>query len=234
MSSGHSLHPSRERSAASIRLLAVVLIAALVAMYGPFDRLAQADGAQREGKDFTGEEIFRATFFGNGPAAELLPDMQAFRADAEKNEAYDPREAEQVEHEVMATLESQDPEFFDTIRAAFTSGDPRTVSEAHGRASEAVLRALHEYQGLDPKTLPEDSQIGAVTAVAVVAIAVAVAVAVAVVVELVVAEEARMPYDDLYEMVDLDDYDNLIDRYSGSLEHDVFIANVTDAFATQH
>lgn len=221
----------RDRPAASIRLLAVLLIAAVVAMYGPFDRLAQADNAPQAAADYSGEDIFRATFLGNGPAAGLMPEMQAFRAEAERHKDYDPIEAQKGEADLMSALETADSAFFDDLKTAFTSGDPRVVSQAHSEAADAVLVALYQSRGLDPDTVPDDLIVGVFVVVLVVLAIVAVAVAVVVVLVVISLEKASMQYDTAYETVDLDDYDQLVDSYSGSLDRDVFIADITTAFA---
>lgn len=124
-------------------------LAALVAVGSP--AVAQATGAVTAEEStagqarFSGEELFDAIYFGAGPAASSIPEVEEVLADADNTSP----ETEELRETLIAEVDAQDPEFFDQFQEELISGD-------HSRVSDAMDDGLNALGAAFEAEFPEE------------------------------------------------------------------------------
>ncbi|GAB3802545.1 hypothetical protein GCM10028819_31520 [Spirosoma humi] len=90
---------------------------------------------------YSGEEMFRGLFFGEGRYAEAIPELQSLQMSYSKKLAKpaDVKVVNQLRSQVVHYIQAQQPRFFDNLQVAFESGNPTKVQTAleSGRAITA-------------------------------------------------------------------------------------------------
>ena len=94
---------------------------------------------------YTGEDIFKALYFGEGEAAKLLPkytiDFSSLLTDPEQR-----KEVLQVETDIISRMKEQNPSFFTNFEAEIKSGNLSRIKQAIISASKSLVIAV-EFGG---------------------------------------------------------------------------------------
>jgi SdpC family antimicrobial peptide len=72
---------------------------------------------------YTGEELFRAVYFGQGNFAEQVAELQGMSIENFTSDAQEIREANQFQDQIVAYIKTQKPDFFDQFSNALHSGN---------------------------------------------------------------------------------------------------------------
>ncbi|AKD55840.1 hypothetical protein [Spirosoma radiotolerans] len=90
---------------------------------------------------YSGEEMFRGLFFGEGRYAEAIPELQSLQLSYSKKLAkpVDEKAVRQVRSQIVQYIQTQQPRYFENLQVAFESGNPTKVQAAleSGRAITA-------------------------------------------------------------------------------------------------
>lgn len=88
----------------------------------------------------SGQDIFRAVYFYEGPAVELIPsiDLEFFNKIYDTFNAEEIKEYEDFKSEIIETIDTLSADFFDFFEKEMTSGD-------HFRIVKAMDRSMFEY-----------------------------------------------------------------------------------------
>lgn len=160
-----------------LRLFLVVVLSASIVLAGCGTQPTQT--AQRA---FTGEELYRAFFFLEGPAAAYLPD--AARAPEAQRLVSELSQDEQdaltdARNRIVTALVEQDESFFTHFAQELQSGNPVRVERVLQNAFEATETVGQQlFSHIDDDTPIEIQVCGPLWCVLVAGIAVAIAVAV--------------------------------------------------------
>ena len=91
--------------------------------------------------DLSGQDIFRAVYFYEGPAVELIPsiDLEFFHKIYDTFNTEEIKEYEDFKSEIVKTIDEASADFFEFFEKEMTSGD-------HFRIVKAMDRSMFEYQ----------------------------------------------------------------------------------------
>lgn len=106
---------------------------------------AMAAPTAREHRSYTGEEIFRGVFLGQGAVAKMFPevwDNPAVRPYAAKLQTLKAKAGTDV---LVALLKQKDPTFFGRFEEAMTSGDPVRIDAAMTETSRLSKEVAEEH-----------------------------------------------------------------------------------------
>ncbi|WP_170957112.1 sporulation delaying protein family toxin [Bacillus pseudomycoides] len=135
-------------------------------------------------QQYDGETIYRGVFFGEGPVAKLFPEIWSEEATKQANTAEGKKAAELL----AKKINELDPNYFNELQAAVSSGDNIKIQEAFNKGGELLVQVgeviqnkkVGEGQGLLAGVVVAVYAGGAVTTVVVITHAAAVTAAVAV------------------------------------------------------
>ena len=92
---------------------------------------------------YSGEEMFRGLFFVEGRYAQAIPELQSLQLSYATRLAKpgDKLVVSQLRNQIVQTIRTQQPRYFDDLRTAFESGNPLAVQSAleTGRAITAKV-----------------------------------------------------------------------------------------------
>jgi SdpC family antimicrobial peptide len=103
----------------------------------------------REGNGYTGEEIFRGIFFGEGRLLALIPEIKQNKITAEDlfTSQSQISEIETTRNTIVQNINNSNPTFFSEFHTKMTSGDPFIIQQAIAEAGPLVLDAIAEGMG---------------------------------------------------------------------------------------
>jgi len=126
----------RIRAGICLSVFMVSLLCTSVAMAAP---------ATRERHEYSGEEIFRGVFLGQGAVAKMFPevwDNEAVRPYVAKLQTPKAKAGTDV---LVALLKQKNPTFFDRFKDAMESGDPVRVDGAMSETSRLSKEIAEEH-----------------------------------------------------------------------------------------
>ena len=135
----------RRERLAFVATIALVALVAGITLGAPSAAASRGVGAVRvERQAWDGETLFRGLFFGEGPVAQLFPEVWK-PIQAKAGYQKDPRVRE-IEDRIIAYIRQNEPLFFDRFQRAMTSGDHLTIQEGLAEGGRLIQEALEEEQ----------------------------------------------------------------------------------------
>lgn len=116
-------------------------IALCIALLGvPVVAGADSPPASAASQSFTGREILRGLMFGQGPVADLFPEITEILRSLEKRIPASERDRfHRAQDALLTKIDEAHPTFFETFRADMQSGDPLAIQAALRRMQRVVL-----------------------------------------------------------------------------------------------
>jgi hypothetical protein len=106
----------------------------------------------------TGENLFRAVFFIDGPLAPALQDYQEYSlASLSGGNANAVSAAKEMQNKVIAYLNTADPAYFASFKASVTSGNYATVKAVLTDGASRYLSALQALTGKDLSSIQPEN-----------------------------------------------------------------------------
>jgi len=135
--------------------VAILLLATLNLILAPPLLAHPESGLSRA---YSGETLFRAVFFADGPAAENIPELQRAKAAYGLNQLNEKQRAaaRNLEDSLISRFRQADPAFFKRFQREIQSGDHRRVQAMLQQSSRMVINIIYENNKgleslLDPK-----------------------------------------------------------------------------------
>ena len=137
------------------RPMTALLLVGLIAL--PPATVSQAapaqTGEQRPVSSYDGEAIFRGLYFGQGPVADLFPEIWKQQRYLDRKKLLTPedeRRMEEVRERIITSLREKDKAFFDRLATTLKGGNHLAIQKALGEATEVTLAVLQKETGRDP------------------------------------------------------------------------------------
>jgi SdpC family antimicrobial peptide len=88
--------------------------------------------------DYSGEDLFRGIFYGEGPVADRLPYVSDLNPGEFLEKGDELQEYQDLKEEIIAGLSANNPSFFDNFRSQMLSSNHLTIQRGLEDAAEAI------------------------------------------------------------------------------------------------
>jgi SdpC family antimicrobial peptide len=117
-----------------------------------FGNPATQAAQQPAGSKYDGEAIFRGLYFGQGPVADLFPELWKQQRYLDRKKLLtqeDERRMGEIREKIIAGLKAKDRAFFDTFASTLRSGDHLAIQKKVAEVTDLTLDILQKDTGKD-------------------------------------------------------------------------------------
>jgi SdpC family antimicrobial peptide len=144
------IFPARQIPQEVLSIVCVFLIS--VQAFTPTNALGSTPQAAQEHHRYDGETIFRGLYFGQGPVAELFPELwkqERYLATKKQLTSKDEQRLTEVQNKIVARLRDQDKGFFDRFGKTMQSGDHLAIQKSLEETGKLLYAATRAETGRD-------------------------------------------------------------------------------------
>ena len=145
------IFPARQIPQKAVSLACIVLIA--MQAFTPTAALGGAPQAAQEHRRYDGETIFRGLYFGQGPVAEMFPELwkqERYLETKKQLTSGDEHRLTELQNKMVGRLRDLDKGFFDRFGETMQSGDHLAIQKSLEETGKLLYAATRAETGRDP------------------------------------------------------------------------------------
>lgn len=145
------IFPAHQIPQKAVSIACAVLI--VMQAFTPTASLGGSPQSAQEHRRYDGETVFRGLYFGEGPVAEMFPELwkqERYVATKKQLTSDDEHKLAELQNKLIARIREQDKSFFDHFGETMQSGDHLAIQKLMEQTGKLIYAATRAEIGKDP------------------------------------------------------------------------------------